>query len=162
MQIGVDLSSSAGPVLSEEMQSGCAPAQQLLGQLGSDPDAYPPNLIIVVGDLVDPVRHPFRQCSPRQLSKPDHLARVGDRHDPGDDRNVAAERPDPGDEGEVIIGSKKELGDGKTGARLRLRRPAPEHQDRNHSAPDAHPGTRPRQCRTRRARAPSPLARLRS
>jgi hypothetical protein len=32
-------------------------AQQLLGQFSPDLDPYPANLIIIVGDLVDPVRH---------------------------------------------------------------------------------------------------------
>src|SRR5512133_986482 len=57
MQVGVDLSSSPRPVLSEEMQAGRAPAQQLLGQLGSDLDPDPPNLIIVVGHVLDLVGH---------------------------------------------------------------------------------------------------------
>jgi hypothetical protein len=39
------------------MQSGCAPAQQLLGELRSDLDPDPSDLIIIVDDLIDPVRH---------------------------------------------------------------------------------------------------------
>src|SRR5512133_3966160 len=90
MQVGVNLSSSSRTVLGKEVQSRCAAAQQLLGQLSSDLDPYPPNLIIVVSDLIDPVCHRLGQRGPRQLSESDHLPNVGNRHDPRDDRNIAA------------------------------------------------------------------------
>src|SRR5688500_4845616 len=90
MQVGVNLSRSAGPVLGEEMQSGRAAAQQLLSQLGTDHDPYPPNLIIVISDLVDPVCHRAWQRGPGQFGEARHLADTGDRHDARDDRNVAA------------------------------------------------------------------------
>src|SRR5215218_7977451 len=79
VQIGVDLSSSAGTVLSEEVQSRCAATQQLLGQLSSDLDPYPPDLIIIVGYLVDAIGHRGWQRGSRKLSKPDQLAHLGDR-----------------------------------------------------------------------------------
>ena len=74
MQVGVDLSRSAGPVLGKEMQSGCTAAQQLLCQLGPDHDPYPPNLIIVIGHLVDPVSHRAGQGGPGQFGEARHLA----------------------------------------------------------------------------------------
>jgi hypothetical protein len=55
MQVGVDLSGSPRPILGEEVEARCAAAQQLLGQLGPDLDSDSSNLIIVIGNLVDPV-----------------------------------------------------------------------------------------------------------
>jgi hypothetical protein len=42
------------------MQSRRTPAQQLLGQLSADLDPHSAHLIIVVGNLIDPVGHGAR------------------------------------------------------------------------------------------------------
>src|SRR5512133_1464561 len=91
MQVGVNLSSSSRTVLGKKVQSRCAAAQQLLRQLSADLDPYPPNLIIVVGHLIDPICHRLWQGGPGQLGKPDHLPHTGNRHDPREDRNIAVE-----------------------------------------------------------------------
>ena len=46
-----------------------------------------------------------------QLGHPPDLGEVRDRHDPGDDRDVHAERGDPVDEPEVVLGPEEQLGD---------------------------------------------------
>src|SRR3954469_8234970 len=120
MQVGENLSSSPGTVLGKEMQPGCAPAQQLLGQLSSDLDSHPPDLIIVIGDLIDPLCHRLRQRRARELGKPGNLPNIGDRHDARDDRNRAAKRPNPGNQSEVIVGGEEQLSDRETGTGRRL------------------------------------------
>ena len=51
-------------------------------------------------------------------------AQVGDRHEPGDDRQVAAPRRDPVAQPEVVVGVEEELGDREVGAGVGLARRA--------------------------------------
>ena len=102
------------------MKSGCAPAQQLLGHLSTDLDPDPPDLIIIVCDLIDPLCHRRGQRGTGQLSEPGHLAHVGDRHDPRNDRDLAAECPYPGYQREVVVSGEEQLGDRETCSSLRL------------------------------------------
>ena len=78
----------------------------------------------VVGDLVQAVRHERRQRGAGQVGEPFDLADPRHRHDAGDDRQVAAERPDPRDEVEVALRGEEELGDREARAGPRL-----GHQD---------------------------------
>ena len=64
---------------------------------------------------VDAVGQPLGEGGARQLRHALHLGEVGDRHDPGHDRLVAAQRRQLVDQAQVVLGLEEELGDGEVG-----------------------------------------------
>src|SRR5215212_863535 len=107
LEIGVNLSGSAGAILSVEVQAGGTAGQQDFTQLGGDLDPHLPHLIIVFRDRGYPISHQSRQFGTAQLRKALDLSHVGDRHDAGNDRNVAAQGPNPVEKLEVVLSSEE-------------------------------------------------------
>src|SRR5215218_8543658 len=118
LEIGVNLSSSARAVLSIEVQAGRTACEQYLTELGGDLDSYLAHLVIVVRDRGNPIRHRGLQVGTTQLGEAGDLRNVGDGHDAGNYRDVAAEGPHPLEKAEVVVGSKEQLCDREARAGL--------------------------------------------
>src|SRR5262245_22591152 len=103
-----DLQGRPRSVEGEEVQAGSAELEHLLAQLGGDLHAHVADVGRVL-EALEPRGQLVGQFGTGQLGHPGDLSEVRDRHDAGQDRDVAAEGAYPLDQVGVVGGPEEQL-----------------------------------------------------